>query len=186
MPTDPMTIALTSGGLALTAALLGQLVAGCITNGNNKKTEMRAFEQKRKAMTLQIYAEIHAALVIVRERKYLEGLDGMIRYIEQNPDKPAHFEVHVADESFPIFKANVSSLGLMPCSLVTQVVTFYTLIQSLVQDVKPGGMLAMGAPKHTFEEALHLGRQMVAVGELIVREVEELYPEVKKHLPVAP
>lgn len=182
MPNDPLIIALTTGGLTLTAALLGQLLAGCITNGNNKKTEKRAFDQKRKAMTLQIYAEVHAALIIIRERGYLKAFEEMITFIEQNPDVLATFEVLVAEESFPIFKANVSGLGMMPSQLLTPVVTFYTLIQALVQDVKPGGQLAKGGNKVGFEEALRIGRQTVVVGEEIVRVVEGMYPEVKNQL----
>jgi len=178
MATDPLTIALTTGGLTLTAALAGQLIAGCISNANNAKAEKRVFEQKRKSMTLQIYAEVHAALVIIKERGYIEGFEAALIRLEKNPNEKVNYEVLVADESFPIFKANVGNLGVMPSQLLAPVVTFYTLVLSLVQDVKPGGLLAREGSKRGFEEALELGRRAVKVGELIVQQVEALYPEV--------
>lgn len=180
--TDPLTIALAAGSFTLAAALVGQILSGCITNANNKKTEKRAFDQRRKAMTLQIYAEINAALLIVEERQYLDAMDAAIQHLTVTGGK-LDFQVHVADDSFPIFKSNAGNLGVMPAQLLTPVITFYTLVLSVIQDIRPGGLLAEGAEKEAFEQCLDISRKAVEIGRSIVHQIEVIYPELKSQLP---
>lgn len=121
--------------------------------------------EKRQARTLRasLIAEISGMAEIIRDRGYIEalreGAEGRINTMS----------VNVPGDYFIIYKSNTASLGLLEPEEASRIVHLYHLIESVVQDVIPGGILYAGVGgQHGFQQDVDfLERALVLADELI-------------------
>jgi hypothetical protein len=125
--------------------------------------------------------EISATLEVVRHRGYIESFGDLLAAFDRQDISTWTYKVHVPDDRFIIFRSSLGNLGLLPPSLQGQIVLFYQLLEAVIQDIKPGGMLnAEPAGRESFAEALTLSERAKAIAEQILKAIEKLYPEVTK------
>lgn len=124
-----------------------------------------------KSVQAALLAEVSSLLQIIEARNYLidfkdtfaeltaanerdmalaqqSGID-----FEENTDTTV---IAIQDDYNKVFKAYLDKLGLLPPKFATDIVTFYTLIDSIVQDLKPIGVLQTQGYAEQYEEAIIL------------------------------
>lgn len=133
----------------------------------------------RKSTAFQLYSEIRATLEVVRHRGYIESLRDLLTAFDRQEISTWTYRVQVPDERFIIFKSNLGNLGLLPPRVQGQIVLLYQLLEAVIQDIKPGGMLnAEPVGRGSFAEALTLSERAKAIAEQVLRDIERLYPDV--------
>lgn len=133
----------------------------------------------RKSTAFQLYSEIKATLEVERHRGYIQSLRDILVAFDNQSILEYSYQVQVPADRFIVYKANLSNLGLLPPSLQSKIVLFYQLLEALIQDMQPGGMLnAKPVAREPFAEALMLMDRSKNIAEQILAEVERLYPDV--------
>lgn len=136
-------------------------------------------KQQRKSTTFQIYAELKATLEVERHRKYISSIRSVVRQFDEGKITSFNYKVEVPDERFIIYKSNLNNLGLLPSNLQAKIVLIYQLLEALVQDIKPGGMLnAEFVGREPFDEVLNLLKRAKTLCNEVLAEIEAIYPDV--------
>lgn len=132
-----------------------------------------------KSTAFQIYAEIKATLEVERYRDYSGGFRDALAAFDSGQATERGYVVHVPDDRFLIYKANLANLGLLPPQVQSRVVLLYQLLEALVQDIKPGGLLnTPPAGREAFAEALRILSQAKSIAAEVLSEIQGLYPDV--------
>lgn len=132
-----------------------------------------------KSTAFQIYAEIKATLEVEQHRAYIKSLREVLEAFDGKRITSWTYQVQVADERFIIYKSNLLNIGLLPPRIQGQVVLLYQLLEAIVQDIKPGGLLnAEPAGREPFAEALRLIERAKSVALEIMAQLEKLHPSI--------
>lgn len=133
----------------------------------------------RKSTAFQLYSEVRATLEVVQHRGYIESLQDLVAAFDRNEISTWTYKVQVPDERFIIYKSNLGNLGLLPPRVQGRIVLLYQLLEAVIQDIKPGGMLNVEpARRGPFAEALTLTERAKAIAEQVLGDIEKLYPDV--------
>jgi hypothetical protein len=165
----------------LTAAVgalgaVGGALAAYFPNRLMAKHQQR---ELRKSTAFQLYAEIKATLEVERHRGYINSLREVLTAFDSKQTTEWSYQVQVSDERFIIYKSNLGNLGLLPPSMQSNIILFYQLLDALIQDIKPGGLLNVKPiGREPFAEVLMLMERAKNVAEKVLAEVENLYPDV--------
>lgn len=136
--------------------------------------------QLKESVAVQLYAEIQAILEIERYRGYTKGVREIIEQFDQGKISRWSFQVQVSSERFLVYKANLPNLGRLPPRLQQKIVLLYQTMESVVQDMQPGGYLnSPEVSRHGFSEVLELLVKARRTGEEVLAEIEALYPGVR-------
>jgi hypothetical protein len=123
-----------------------------------------------KAFTDSIVCEVSAILTIIGHRRYFETIEQIEEHLRSTPGSTRKFSVVVPDNYFKIYHANLDRVNLIDSNIRVKVVTFYQLLEAIIQDVKPGGMLSSEAwGVEPFTEALSILKQAMELGHEIER-----------------
>jgi hypothetical protein len=133
------------------------------------------FKERRavKALTESIVCEIVAILKIIEYRRYLESVEKIIENLRSKPGNTISFTVVIPDNYFKIYHANLDKLSMIDRSIRVKVVTFYQLLEAVIQDVKPGGYIST-SPRgiepyiesaSILRKGIELGKEIVAIWE---------------------
>lgn len=164
-----------TAAIGVTGAIGGALAAYF----PNKWLVANQRELQRKSTAFQIYADLKSMLEIERHRKYIHALRETIEKFESGEYASASYSVEVPDERYEIYKANLPHLGLLPPTTQSKIVLIYQLVEAVVQDMKPGGLLnATQVGKEPFFGAYQLLLKAKETAELVMAEIEHLYPDV--------
>jgi hypothetical protein len=162
-------------GAGALSAVAGVLVAYL----TNRWTVSGQRETTRKSTAFQIYAEISATLEVEQYRGYSTSIRDLLKASEGQDDFKGIYQVQVPDERFIIFKANLANLGLLPPKLQSDIVLLYQLLEAVVQDIKPGGLLNLEhVGREPFVELLCLMDKSRRIAYEILAQIEKLYPDV--------
>lgn len=133
----------------------------------------------RKSTAFQIYAEIKATLEIDRHRGYSKSLADVVAAFDSGRITEFAYVVQVPDDRFLIYKSNLANLGLLPPAIQSRVVLLYQLLEAIVQDIKPGGVLnSPPASRDGFFEATRIIDRAKDVANEVLARIEALYPDV--------
>lgn len=150
---------------AIGGAIVGAM-AGIVPTFINSWIKDRSH---RKALSLQLYAEVKATLEIARARQYANGLRQTVSLLSSGKIQSHIYQIQIPDDRFPIYKNSLSNLGLLNIKLQVPIVSFYQTLEAIIQDVKPGGILnANPAGLIEFSEVLSLVEKAEQLGEEIL------------------
>lgn len=167
------SIAPLSGAISAVAGAVATAFASIIPN---RAMARASREEKVTSTTLQIYAEIQSIIEVERHRKYSEHLRNIIDDLKSGAISVWAFRVEMPDDRFYIYKANLPNLGLLPPKLQVDIVQFYQLTESIIQDIKPGGLLnEPGAGIEQYEEVLQMLQKAKAIGTDILEEIKRVH-----------
>lgn len=128
----------------------------------------------RRSTTLQLYAEIKATIELAEHRSYIQDLERVVEAFESKQITSCTYQIQVPEDRFPIFKCSLDRLGMLEIDLQVKVVEFYQLLEAVVQDVMPGGVLnAVPAPAEGFKEALRITKRARQLGGEILALIEK-------------
>jgi len=126
-------------------------------------------KRDRKALSLQLYAEVSAILEIAKTRQYAHGLRSIIGMLSSGQSSTATYQIQISDDRFLIYRNSFGNLGLLNIKLQVPIVSFYQTLEAIIQDVKPGGMLNLNpASLREFSEVLFLVEKAEKLGEEIL------------------
>lgn len=147
-----------TGWFTVGAAIIGFIAAMLST----VLVEYIRRRHETKTLRASLVAEITGVAEIIRSRGYIDGLK------EGAHGRLINYPVSVPSDYFPVYKANTARLGLLQPHEATLVVHFYHLIESVIQDVIPGGMLSNGqaGPEGFKQDAEFLERAMRIADDL--------------------
>lgn len=129
----------------------------------------------RRAVRLALMAEIEAITEVAKSRHYVEDLLQTAEEIEHGSlqnDEVQQFSVSVSEGHARIYEAYITRLGCLPADEVQQVVRFYQLVDSVIQDVSEGGALHQGTrdPSGFREAAALLSRAFAITDSLNTKQ----------------
>ncbi|KGE77407.1 hypothetical protein [Halomonas salina] len=127
-----------TGWFTVGAAVIGFMAAMLST----VLVEYLKRRHETRILRASLMAEISAMAEIIRSRRYIQALqDGaeMRRF---------RLGVNVPDDYFIVYKSNTARLGLLSAHEAKRIVRLYHLVESVVQDVTPGGVLHKGGVVH--------------------------------------
>jgi hypothetical protein len=130
----------------------------------------------RKSLTFAIYAEISATLKLIEFRQYIEHIHVVIQRLKQGIIPNATYQIIVPDDYCLVYKSNISKIGTLDSNIQIQLVQFYQLLEGVIQDVKPGGILnATPQGLEQFESVLKVSEQMIHLGSELMKKIEKQY-----------
>ena len=130
--------------------------------------------KEKRSTTLQIYAEVKATIELAEHRNYIQQLERVVEAFNSKQISSYTYQIQVPEDRFPIFKSSLDRLGVLDVDIQVKIVEFYQLLEAVVQDVKPGGLLnARAAPMEAFQEALRITKRARQVGSEILAAIEK-------------
>ncbi|MBX6032261.1 hypothetical protein ISE67_16290 [Pseudomonas aeruginosa] len=169
-------------GTDWTTVLVG-LIGAAAGAGPTLYLHLSGVRRERRAVKAAILAEIRALVELIERRGYLsdarkERQTLSLRLARATPFTQQEvaevfFQVLVPPDYNLIYRENATRLGCLEPGEAAQVVKFYQLIQSVIADVTPGGLLYEGTRDvgqidqtlTIFEEAMQVGKALSLAGE---------------------
>jgi len=170
--------------------LAGTLVGGILTfSGAYLSTALlgkRQREIESKNLAACFSGEIAAIVSIIRKRRYLEHIEGLLRMAKDGKRPPA-IKIAVRNPYFNVFRENAGKIGMLPAPLPSLIVRFYLQSYAILEDFenfREGALDQEGLPTVTrlYEEVAALLADTMRLGEMIGKEVERIYPSSSRRL----
>ncbi|HRK02870.1 MAG TPA: hypothetical protein PLH57_09405 [Oligoflexia bacterium] len=132
--------------------------------------------KEKRSTALQLYAEVKATIELAEHRYYIKQLERVVEAFNSNQITSYSYEIQVSEDRFLIYKSSLDRLGVLEVDIQVKVVEFYQLLEAVVQDVKPGGLLnARPAPVEAYEEALRITKRARELGYEILAIIEKCH-----------
>jgi len=162
--------------LPVWSALGGAFIGAIASFFPNYLIAKRKERAEKRSTTLQLYSEIKATIEIAKHRQYIEELEKIEQAFLSNQITAYTFQIQVSDDRYPVFRSSLERLGVLDIEIQVKVVEFYQLLEAVVQDVKPGGLLNVApAPLAAFQEALRISKLAQKLGSEILVAIEKRY-----------
>lgn len=117
-----------------------------------------------------LLAEISALLEIIEHRGYLTSIREAVEHLKSQPEGTTyHFTVDVPQHYSKIYQENCCNIGVVQNNVAQKIVVFHQLIDAIVQDVKPGGIVSSGAPIEAYEELENIFSRAIEIGHEILK-----------------
>ena len=141
-------------------------------------TRIKEKELKHSVAT-QFYAEIKAMLKTEQHRGYIEDIRKILSAFDSNQIENYAYKVEVSEERFPIFKSNLQNLGVLEPKIQGKIVLLYQLLEAVIQDIKPGGLLNSNhVGRKPYQELLNIMIEIKDTAEEILAEIELIHSDV--------
>lgn len=125
--------------------------------------------KERSTIGLAISAEISALCEIAEARGYLTALRekaDLLRLKEPEDESPMAMCIKVPEHYCQVYTNNLDTIGKLDADEAELVVRFYQFIDSVVQDVTEGGLLAQGvAAPEIFDEAIKIFEKALSTAD---------------------
>jgi len=158
--------------------LIGVLVGGVITSGTT--FTMEYFTQHKEAFHLAhaFRGGVGALLDIVEHRQYLRVVEWKIQEAKRGATSP--LMIKVRRDYLALFSKNVDRIGLLEPELAKKLPTFYTYVNSLLEDIDTMNELDWGKFSSDtivmfLDEFRKLLVKTIALGEEIQTMIERRY-----------
>lgn len=151
--------------LPLYAALGGAITGALASFFPTLFLESRRESREAKRIQSAVLTEIVALLEIIEHRRYLDSVQEVITYLEtQSQETTYTFTAIIPDHYSRIYQENCSNIGVIETQIAKNIVIFHQLIDSVVQDVKPGGVVSQGANIEAFRELKRIFNRAIQIG----------------------
>ena len=163
-------------------AALGGATAGAIASFfPTWLLERRRDHKFSKQIQNCLLAEISAILQIIEHRGYLTLMQKAADSLRSQPEGAiCRFEVEVPSHYSRVYQENCGNIGAIRNDVAEKIVTFHQLIDSVVQDVKPGGPVSKGAPLVVFEEMVDIFSRAVEIGDELLAAHNKPFQRIAK------
>lgn len=158
--------------LPVFAAIGGALVGGIATFVPSFLLERQRRKDERLTVTNALLAEVRSILSIVEQRQYLKNIrekEALLR--EKSPEETIKFSIRIAKHYSRVYQSHVDRLGTLDSAFATKIIQFHQLLDSVVQDVSPGGVIAEDEGNHqAFSQLVEITEKAINLGEELVRD----------------
>lgn len=131
---------------------------------------VEVFKNRKESRQIEksMIVEISALLEVIEAREYLDEFKKIIEKIKSDPEiESFSLTIDVPTHYSRIYQENCNRIGIIDSNKAAKIVRFHQLIDAVVQDVKPGGVLSNGAEVDFFvstarilEQALEIGNEL--------------------------
>ncbi|MDP0498687.1 MAG: hypothetical protein Q7P63_01185 [Verrucomicrobiota bacterium JB022] len=156
------------------SALMGAVVGGLVTYFTTKAMERWKQNEERKVVFAAMVAEIEMITVHLDRRHYAEDMERIIEDYRKGRRSQLDYHVMIPEDYCPVYKSHLSRIGLLPYPLIGDIVRFYQILQSIVEDVRPGGPVAEGCSEGTMVECVAITREATRLGRDVVKKAKPL------------
>jgi hypothetical protein len=152
--------------LPVIAAVGGALVGGLVTIVPNYLIELSKRKNECRAVTSALLAEVRALLTIIEHRKYIESFRQITLQLESNPSSTYKISVKVPVHYSRVYQAHIDRLGLINPQQAAKIIEFHQLLDSVVQDIEPSGLIAeQGGNAEAFEQLIAISESAIRIGK---------------------
>ncbi|MGE8544244.1 MAG: hypothetical protein ACN6NS_08060 [Acinetobacter johnsonii] len=121
-----------------------------------------------KSFELSVLAEIDTMLKIIERRGYRNALESGIFTLTLT-NKTLKLQIDIQENYCPIYYSNLDKISFLSKKKVKSIVRFYSILASLVQDVKPGGILNADHPSlEDYQDCLQLLDEVIELGNKVI------------------
>jgi hypothetical protein len=108
-------------------------------------------------------------LAIIESRKYVDGLNECLEIFESDPEKTIKLVVRIPMHYSRVYQSHVDRIGVIDPDFASKVIRFHQLIDAIVQDVTPGGVIAEhGGGKPEFEQLAQILTAAIEIGKSLL------------------
>lgn len=168
-------------------AALGGAVAGAIASFfPTLLLERHRENNQSRRLLASLITEIHALVKIIEHRNYQGAVKDIIAHLKTQPPASTYaFTVAIPKHYSRIYQENCGRIGSVTEFYAKRIVIFHQLIDSIVQDIQPGGVISGGGTLKSFEEADKLFTQAIAISnELFEAHNKAFKRDAKQHAPL--
>lgn len=156
--------------LPVIAAIGGALVGAVASYIPNYLLERKKRRDEQLFVTNALVAEVQAILKIVEHRKYIESMKQIVDELRASPEATFQFSVQIPDHYSRVYQAHVARLGVVERTLAAKLIEFHQLIDAVVQDIGPGGLISEhGGNLEAFKQLVHISESAVLIGNSLVQ-----------------
>jgi hypothetical protein len=156
--------------LPVYAAIGGAFVGSVSTFLPNYLLESSRKENEKKSIQNAIISEINALLKIIQYRKYINGISNIVDNLKNNSNGICRYRINVPEHYSRVYQKHVDRIGLLDSITSSKIIEFYQLLDAIVQDVCPGGIICEQGGnyeqflqlKNIAEEAMLIGKELVS------------------------
>ena len=132
--------------------------------------------REKKSLTFAIYAEVSATLKLIEFRNYVKNVQDIIKKLKTGLIPNETYQIIVPDDYCLVYKSNIIQIGVLAPELQIPIVQFYQLLEGVIQDVKPGGLLN-SSPQgiDAFTSVLAVSEQMIQLGNELMGKIQKRY-----------
>ena len=144
--------------------------------------------KERGTIGLAIFAEIGALCEIAEERKYLQALKAAAQELRDRAPEDVTGRatvVKISDDYCRVYASNLEQIGKLDADEAGLVVRFYQYVDSVIQDITEGGVIANGVHEaEVYEGTIVVFEKALAAAEKLrsLREMKAAQPWYKKLL----
>ena len=152
--------------LPLYAALGGAITGAIASFFPTYFLESRRETREARRIKSALLTEIAALLEIIEYRGYLDSVQQVINHLEtQSPEATYAFTVMIPGHYSRIYQENCSNIGVIESKTAKDIVMFHQLLDAVVQDVKPSGVVSEGANIESFKELKKIFAQAINIAQ---------------------
>lgn len=147
-------------------AALGGAIAGAVAS-----FLPTLFMEKRRESKLStqiescLLSEISALMEIMEHREYLRSVQQVIQYLNSQPPGATYsYTVMVPPYYSRVYQENCKNIGVVRNEIAHKIVVFHQLVDAIVQDIQPGGIISDGSTIDAFQEMEKIMKRAVEVG----------------------
>ncbi|MGN6581027.1 MAG: hypothetical protein ACTHJ1_13740 [Bordetella sp.] len=149
--------------------IAGAAVGSIATFFPNWLLELCKKKSERTNISNALIAEVNALLKIVSYRRYIEEMEQVVARLNAAPPGTRFkYVVKVQEHYARIYQANIERLGILDTDLAVKIIEFHQMIDAVVQDIRPGGVIAdQGGDAEGFRQMLEIAQKAKNIGEEI-------------------
>lgn len=144
------------------------LFAGILALISTLLVQLYNRSQERKSLKRALLGEIKGILLLIQTRNYKNNLISWIHDLENKKELTRKsFLSNPKNNYFAIYEANAAKIGLLPSKSTTDIVEFYTLLKSLLEDSENEELFNRPTEKviSMLNENLNLLSKAIYIGE---------------------
>lgn len=150
------------------SALIGAAVGGISTYFATIKVEERKSKHLGRSVQSALVTEIEAILEITNQRGYQQSFQQIIQYLKANPGAAYTIQVKVPGHYSRIYQENAGKIGTISNELASNIVKFHQFVDSVVQDITPGGVLYSGGNLSNYTQTKTILDTAILLGQKII------------------
>lgn len=155
----------TNEWLPVIAAIGGAFIGGISAFFPSYLIELKKRKVERTNVRGALLAEVSALVTIIEIRRYIENLQQVAEHLHQNPGATLRFCVKIPDHYSRVYQAHIERIGALEPTLAAKIIQFHQLIDSIVQDIAPGGLIAEeGGTEEAFLQLIEIANQAMMLG----------------------
>ncbi|CAM4392683.1 hypothetical protein [Shewanella denitrificans] len=156
--------------LPVYAALGGAVAGGLVSFFPTYFLERRRERNFSKKIESCLIAEISALIEIINQRGYLCSIKKAAEELKNQPEGTTYsFVVSVPDHYSRVYQENCMHVGVIEKTMAHDIVVFHQLIDAIVQDIKPGGIVSSGATIEAFKEMDIIFSKAISIGTKLTK-----------------